>query len=851
MASSSTHRASSSTTSISRNYDVFLSFRGGDTRRNFTDYLYTTLTAYGIQTFRDGEELEKGGDIASDLFRAIEESMFFIIIFSKNYAYSTWCLNELVKIIERKSQKESMVLPIFYHVDPSDVRNQRGSFGDALAYHERDANQEKMEMIQKWRIALREAANLSGCHVNDQYETEIVKEIVDTIIRRLNHQPLSVGKNIVGIGVHLEKLKSLMNIELNMVSVVGIYEIGGVGKTTIAKAIYNEISHQYDGSSFLINIKERSKGDILQLQQELLHGILRGKNFKINNVHEGIGMIKRCLSSNRVLVIFDDVDELKQLEYLAEEKDWFHAKSTIIITSRDKHVLAQYGADIPYEVSKLNKEEAIELFSLWAFKQNRPQEVYKNLSYNIIDYANGLPLALKVLGASLCGKKISNWESALCKLKIIPYMEIHNVLRISFDGLDDIDKGIFLDVACFFKGDDKDFVSRILGPHAEHAITTLTDRCLITISKKMLDMHDLIQQMGCEIIRQECPKDLGRRSRLWDSNAYHVLIRNTGTRAIEGLFLDRCKFNPSQLTTESFKEMNKLRLLKIHNLRRKLFLENHLPRDFEFPSYELRYLHWDGYPLESLPMNFHAKNLVELSLRDSNIKQVWRGNKLHDKLRVIDLSHSVHLIRIPDFSSVPKLEILTLEGCVNLELLPRGIYKWKHLQTLSCNGCSKLERFPEIKGNMRELRVLDLSGTAIMDLPSSITHLNGLRTLLLEECSKLHKIPGDICHLSSLKVLNLGLCNLMEGGIPSDICYLSSLRKLNLEGGHFSSIPPTINQLSRLKALNLSHCNNLEQIPELPSCLQLLDAHGSNRTSSRAPYFPLHSLVNCFSWAQV
>lgn len=168
MASSSTHRASSSTTSISRNYDVFLSFRGGDTRKNFTDHLYTTLTASGIQTFRDDEELEKGGDIASDLLRAIEESRFFIIVFSKNYAYSRWCLNELVKIIERKSQKESMVLPIFYHVDPSDVRNQRGSFGDALAYHERDANQEKKEMIQKWRIALREAANLSGCHVNDQ-----------------------------------------------------------------------------------------------------------------------------------------------------------------------------------------------------------------------------------------------------------------------------------------------------------------------------------------------------------------------------------------------------------------------------------------------------------------------------------------------------------------------------------------------------------------------------------------------------------------------------------------------------------------------------------------------------------
>ena len=207
-------------------------------------------------------------------------------------------------------------------------------------------------------------------------------------------------------------------------------------------------------------------------------------------------MIKRCLSSNRVLVIFDDVDELKQLEYLAEEKDWFEAKSTIIITSRDKQVLAQYGVDISYEVSKLNKKEAIEVFSLWAFQHNLPKEVYKNLSYNIIDYANGLPLALKVLGGSLFGKTTSEWESALCKLKTIPHIEIHNVLRISFDGLDDVDKGIFLDVACFFKGNDKDYVSRILGPYAEYGITTLNDRCLLTISKNMLDMHDLIQQMG-------------------------------------------------------------------------------------------------------------------------------------------------------------------------------------------------------------------------------------------------------------------------------------------------------------------------------------------------------------------
>ncbi|RVW96797.1 TMV resistance protein N [Vitis vinifera] len=328
--------------------------------------------------------------------------------------------------------------------------------------------------------------------------------------------------------------------------------------------------------------------------------------------------------------------------------------------------------------TKLNMVSVVGIYGIGGVgKTTIAKAIYNEISDQYDDYANGLPLALKVLGASLFGKKISEWESALY-------------------------------------------------------------------------MHDLIQLMGWEVIRQECPEDPGRRSRLWDSNAYHVLI----------------------------------------------------------------------------------------------------GNTLHDKLRVIDLSYSVHLIRIPDFSSVPNLEILTLEGCVNLELLSRGIYKWKHLQTLSCNGCSKLERFPEIKGNMRELRVLDLSGTAIRDLPSSITHLNGLQTLLLQECLKLHQIPNHICHLSSLKELDLGHCNIMEGGIPSDICHLSSLQKLNLERGHFSSIPTTINQLSRLEVLNLSHCNNLEQIPELPSRLRLLDAHGSNRTSSRAPFLPLHSLVNCFSWAQ-
>ncbi|RVW86295.1 TMV resistance protein N [Vitis vinifera] len=169
MASTSAQKASSpSSPSTPHSYEVFISFRGEDTRKNFTDHLYTTLVANGIRTFRDDEELEKGGDIASDLLRAIEESKIFIIIFSTNYANSRWCLNELVKIFECTTQKQSTILPIFYHVNPSDVRKQSGSYGDAFVDHEKDADEKKMEVIQKWRTALNQVASLCGLHVDEQ-----------------------------------------------------------------------------------------------------------------------------------------------------------------------------------------------------------------------------------------------------------------------------------------------------------------------------------------------------------------------------------------------------------------------------------------------------------------------------------------------------------------------------------------------------------------------------------------------------------------------------------------------------------------------------------------------------------
>ena len=146
-------------------YDVFVSFGGKDTRNNFTNILRGILNHHGINIFLDDEHL-RSKKILDKLFEAIESSRISIIVFSENYAFSPWCLKELVKILECE-KKGQIVLPIFYMVDPSEVRNQKGKFGEALTEHETKFK-DKME-VQKWRMALHEAGNIGGWHCTKEY----------------------------------------------------------------------------------------------------------------------------------------------------------------------------------------------------------------------------------------------------------------------------------------------------------------------------------------------------------------------------------------------------------------------------------------------------------------------------------------------------------------------------------------------------------------------------------------------------------------------------------------------------------------------------------------------------------
>ena len=357
-----------------------------------------------------------------------------------------------------------------------------------------------------------------------EFIQRVIKEISSS---KSNRMPLFVAKYPIGIDIRAEAVELLLNMELNDVCMVGIYGLGGIGKTTISKAVYNRISNRFEGSCFLENVRERSKinGDIIQLQETLLSMIL-DRYLKVYSVFGGTNLIMERLRSRKVLLILDDVGESKEVENLLGECNWFASGSRVIITTRDKHVLTTLRRDHrEYEVKKLSQGEACELFNQHAFQTSKYGEDYSELAKQIISYADGLPLALKIIGSDLCGKNIHEWKSALEKYKNVPHVKIQEILKISYDGLEKTEKDIFLDIACFFKDYNKDDVVYILGScdlYPDYGIAKLIDKCLVTLEHGRLSMHDLLQQMGREIVQQES-EELEQRSRIWRyKDAYKI-----------------------------------------------------------------------------------------------------------------------------------------------------------------------------------------------------------------------------------------------------------------------------------------------------------------------------------------
>ncbi|XP_050128824.1 disease resistance protein RUN1-like [Malus sylvestris] len=814
-----THEASSSLSSSSSSssssklwkYDVFLSFRGEDTRNGFTGHLHAALKDKGYEVFIDEDDLKRGEEIKPELFRAIEESIISIIVFSKSYVDSRWCLDELVKIMECKVKPGQEVLPIFYHVDPSHVRKQEGCLARAFQKHEDgifedkdDKEREAMkETVKQWREALTQAANLSGHYLNNGHEAKFIRKIVDENIwewRPSTNEYLHVATHPVGIDSRVQPIISdLSSCGSNDFKMVGIWGMGGLGKTTAAKAIYNKIHHSFQFKCFIADVSDTvSKYGLIYLQEQLVSNILKQTTkFQINSVDAGIGVIKQHLRRRMVLLVIDDVETVGQLNAIVGNRDWFGPGSIIIITTRDEHLLNQWKVNMRYPTWVMNEEGALELFSWHAFGNSLPNEEYHELSKKVVSYCGGLPLALEVLGSLLMSRTITEWESELEKLKRVPEGEIIEKLRISFDGLDDTQKAIFLDISCCFLGMDKDYVTKILdgcGFFVTIGISVLRERCLVIIEYGKLKMHDLVRKMGNIIIFKESPTQLERWSRLWNREAViNVLINESGTEENEVVTLDLPSSKKASFRTKSFAGMKKLRLLQLSNVD--------LTGNFKHFTKELRWLCWQGFPFKSMPKHLlNQPKLVALDLRFSQLRQGWKNSKLLEMLKILDLSSSRKLKRSLDFSRLPNLEELNFEDCSSLSEIHPSIGQLKRLTLVNFEYCTKLRY-----------------------LPGEFYKSKSVKTLYLTYCWRLRGLPeglGEMVELRKVRAHDIGITQ-----IPSNLGGLISLKDLDLGSNSCRSLP-SLSGLSNLVNLTLDLCRNLRAIPSLPTNLESLSAIG-------------------------
>ncbi|KAI6680302.1 hypothetical protein NL676_034183 [Syzygium grande] len=807
-------------------YDVFLSFRGPDTRYNFTDCLYRGLMRFGVHVFRDDEELRVGKEIGGELLNALNKSRIYIPIFSRNYANSSWCLREAAHMEKctSKADGKKEILPIFYDVDADDVKLKTELYKNAIPKHGEKFGRDELE---RWEAALVKVARRKGWDLKRKGQGELIDLVVEEVLCKLNARNVDVPKYLIEDHAQIKGITEMLEVDFDGVRFLGIHGIGGIGKTVLARVVFNRLSHHFDGVSFLNDIRDSSKHILIDLQKKLLSSFTGSATTdQIKDLKDGMFWIKKVCNTKKVLIVLDDLDKKEQLEKLAGESNWFGSGSRIIITTRDKSILMtqvelsseegqnQTKGILAYEVRAMEYGQALQLFCKHAFRRDSPVGGFGDLAEKIVRRVGMLPLAVEVIGSSLYCEglvqeehlnKIELWEDTLKQLDEGPYRDVRAALIISYDRLEPKHKEVFLDIACFFTNEDQTYP--IIMWHAcnyypHRAIIVLCLRSLIKIGDdNKFWMHDQIRDLGRSIILEKspCRKNPHEFSRVWiQEDAVKLLERKEKSPNVEALSLT-CDGGNRNLASEELADLPNLRFIRV---KKSDFCGN-----FENLLLELIWLSWQPWGTTFRANNFHFNNLVVLDLSDSNIGDGWDGwsQMKMDRLKVLDLTGCIRLKRTPDFSNFMSLEKLILARCVELTTIDHSIGKLKHLRTLNIKGCRLLGELPEEVSDLQSLIEVIMPQTfQPFNLPKKFGKLESLSSLILDEHLGISQLPSSIGGL--VKVTRLSLCYCMGiERLPPSLGNMKMLVELDLSMSGIVELPDSIEYLKKLKVIRVSY----------------------------------------------
>ncbi|CAI0437216.1 unnamed protein product [Linum tenue] len=799
-------------------YEVFLSFRGPDVRTTFADFLYRLLDRPKIRTFLDDEELRKGEMISPSLVKAIGESRIYIPILSPGYASSKWCLQELALMLERYKQDEGshIILPIFYLMEPRDVRHCKGSYEEALEQHRLKYGE---ETIRVWKDALEEVGQMTGWRVTESDRQGAVAESVfSEVWSHIKGNYTLLTNELIGIDSHVNHVMELLKSDFEGgINVVGIHGMGGIGKTTIAKAVYNKVFTQFEHHCFLEDVRETLslKNDgVTTLQSKIISSILRDDHM-VRDASQGIHIITNRVCPRKVLIVLDNVDDRFEFGQILGEVRKFSPESRFIITTRDKRVLELLQVSKLYEPSGMSHDHSLQLLRRHAFRMDNPLEDKTTLCEEFVKVAAGLPLALEVIGSLLFRRDRKFWEAKLIELKRIPPTKVQERLKISYDELSGSEKQIFLDISCVFIGENKELPFYMWSDcnfNPESGISTLILRSLLKVDvDNKFWMHDHVRDIGRMIVREEDEQHPWKRTRIWSNeDAVDMLINGEGADLVEVLKVDM-RYEDFELMEKEFQNLSKLRYLEVHSGR--------LTGDFKNILPNLRWLRL--HYCRSIPININITKLAVLDLRFCPVRDDWR---CWDKIKGCPSLQRINFLGCGNMSG--ELHIGDLKGLRVLNIartkitkLIGGFGRLQNLQEINV-GYSRLREIPTSIGKLSSLKILVLDRLDI-EVPKLPTSLKGLslssprvpNLLELKDLEWLHwsralLIPGDMWKLSKLKDLELWQVECRKNAfvLHQESALPSSLNTLSISGYQFvplERLPNLVNQ-SNLTYLDLS-----------------------------------------------